>query len=113
MPSNARNFTKTKILKAIKGCGGIVSAVAKRLDCDWNTADKYIKMYDETKQAMLDEKETILDMAESAVYNSIKEGNTQDAKWVLSTIGKKRGFSEKMEISHSGEVTIIDDIPNE
>jgi transposase len=44
------------VLKAIKGCGGIVSTVAKRLKCDWNTADKYIKKWDETRLAMQDEK---------------------------------------------------------
>jgi hypothetical protein len=113
MSTSSKDYTVKTILKAIKGCGGIVSTVAKRLKCDWNTADKYIKMYDETKQAIQDEKETILDMAEGVLYESIKEKDVQSAKWLLSVMGKKRGFSEKLQLEHSGEVTIIDDISNE
>jgi hypothetical protein len=94
-----RNFTKKDILEAIKGSGGIVSTIAKKLDCRWSTANKYINEWPETKQAIEDETQTILDMCEGAIYKSVKEGNTQDAKWVLATKGKLRGFTERQEIS--------------
>jgi hypothetical protein len=93
------NYSQDIILKAIKDSGGIVSTVARRLDCQWITAKTYINKWEATKRAMSDEEETVLDMAESAVYKSIKEGNTQDAKWLLSTKGKNRGFSERQEIT--------------
>ncbi|GIV52240.1 MAG: hypothetical protein KatS3mg038_2761 [Candidatus Kapaibacterium sp.] len=35
-----RGYTIKEILAAIEGSGGITSAVAQRLDCDWRTADK-------------------------------------------------------------------------
>jgi transposase len=106
-----KNYSEKLVLEAIKGTGGIVSQVAKRLGCDWSIAKKYINKWEKTKKAYDDEREAILDLAESAVYKAIKEGNTQDAKWVLATIGKKRGFSEKHEVEHSGAVQIIDDVP--
>lgn len=93
---------KETVLTAIENSGGIVNTVAKKLDCNWNTARKYINEWEDTQAAFQDEKEKIIDMAEGVVYNSIKEGNTQDAKWILATLGKKRGFSEKHEIEHSG-----------
>ena len=31
-------------------------------------------------------------MSESTVLKSIKEGNTQDAKWLLSSLAKDRGY---------------------
>jgi hypothetical protein len=97
---------KENVLKAIKGSGGIVSTVAKKLNCDWHTASKYINRWEETKEAMQDENETILDMAEGTLFNAIKDSDVQAAKWILATKGKKRGYSEKHEIEHSGGISI-------
>lgn len=95
-------YSKESLLEAINGSGGIVSTIADRLGCQWCTARKYINQWEETKQAFDDETERVLDKAESVLHESINEGNTHDAKWYLSTKGKKRGFSEKHELEHSG-----------
>lgn len=100
--------TKQSVLKAIHGSGGIVSQIAKRLDVTWHTANKYIYKWPETQQALRDEQETILDMAESTLYANIKGGNSQDAKWILSTKGKSRGYSEKTEVEHTGSMIQIE-----
>ena len=34
-------------------------------------------------------------MSESAILKSIKNGNTQDAKWLLSSLGASRGFGKE------------------
>jgi len=44
-----------------------------------------------------DEREGILDMAESTIFANIKAGDSQDAKWVLSRLGKERGYVERTE----------------
>ena len=93
------------VVEAIRGSGGIINTIAKRLDCDWHTAKKYINKWDKTIAAFDDEREAILDMAEGVIYKSVKEGNSQDAKWILATLGKNRGFSEKHEVEHSGSTT--------
>lgn len=97
---------KETIITAIKGSGAIMNTIAKRLDVAWHTAHKYCNEYEETRQALKDETERTIDMAESAVLESIQNGNTQDAKWYLSTKGKGRGYSEKYEVEHSGAVYI-------
>lgn len=94
-----RRFTPEAVVQAIKGSGSIMSTIAKRLDCDWRTADKYCRKWESTRIALENETETVLDDAESVLYESIKEGNTQDAKWLLSTKGKQRGFSERHEVT--------------
>ena len=100
-----KTYKQADVLEAIKGSGAIVSTIAKRLGCKWITAKRYVEKWEATKQAYLDEQETILDMAESKLYESIQTGNTQDAKWLLSTKGKARGFSERREYEHSGSVS--------
>ena len=98
-PATRHKYTQEIVLEAIKGSGSIVSTVARRLGCEWITAKRYIEKWEVTKRAMLDEEETILDMAESTIFASIKDGNSQDAKWILSTKGKRRGYSERHEIT--------------
>jgi hypothetical protein len=101
-------YQKEKVLEAIKDSGGITSAVARRLKCTWRTAKKYINEWEDTRIAFEDENEVVLDMAQSKLYQSIKEGNTQDAKWLLATKGKRRGFTERQEITGAdgGELTL-------
>lgn len=94
----AKSYTAQTLIQAIKGSGGIISTIAKKLDCEWFTARKYIDKWEETKRAYLDEQEVVLDMAEGTLLKSIQEGDVQSAKWILSTKGKKRGYSEKLEI---------------
>ena len=89
-------------LEAIKGSAGIISTIAKRLEVDWHTAESYIKKYPTALDAFQDEREGILDMAEAAIFTAIKQGDTGSAKWILSTIGRKRGFTEKQEIGLTG-----------
>ena len=90
--SSSKGYTEKKVLAAIKGSGGIVTTIANRLGSDWHTAKKLTQKWETTKQAIIDERETILDMSESTVLKSIKEGNTQDAKWLLSSLAKDRGY---------------------
>jgi hypothetical protein len=99
--SKELNLTPEIIIEAIKGSGSIMSTIADRLGISWHAARKYINLYEETKIAYADEEETILDKAESVIFNSIEESkDLQSAKWLLSTKGKKRGYSGQLEIDH-------------
>jgi len=92
-----------EIIAAIKGSAGIVSTIARRLDVVWHTAESYIQKYPKALEAFSAEREGVLDMAEAAIFTAIKQGDTGSAKWILSTIGRKRGFTEKQEIGLVGE----------
>ena len=102
-------MTKEKILAAITGTGGIMSTIADRLELTWSMAYNYCQKYEETKSALADETERILDKAEGTLFSSIDAGDVQSSKWILATKGKKRGYSEKqeMEISGQGQLVII------
>ena len=87
-----RKFKKQDILDALKGSYGIVSEVADKLGVDWHTADDYIKLWPETLQALDDERESYLDLTESACIDRINAGDGQMIRFVLATLGKKRGY---------------------
>ena len=93
------HYSAQQFIKAIPGTGGIITAIAQRVGCEWHTAKKYITTYATIAQAYADEQERVLDRAESVLITSINEGNTQDAKWMLSRKGKHRGYGDNLSLT--------------
>lgn len=108
-------------INAIPGTGGIVSSIARKVGCVWNTANVWIQK-PTVKRAYDDECEAVIDTAEGVVIGNIqaavrkqqkgiKDGDpvivdSADAKWYLSRKGKRRGYADKQEIEQTGDVTI-------
>lgn len=96
-----KNYTLEQVLEAVRDSYGIVSRVAERLNCDWLTADKYIKIHEGAKEAMAAETERVLDVAETKIIKALNMDDIGTAKWLLSTKGKHRGYNERFE--HTGK----------
>ena len=94
-----RKYTKKQIEEAVKGSGGIISVIARKLGCSWETAKKNIDKFEECLLQIKEERETVTDMAETTIINSIQSGDVQTAKWYLSTIGRDRGYGDKLDVS--------------
>lgn len=94
-----KSYPKKLVIDAILNSNGIVSTIAQKLNCDWHTADSYIHKWEETIQAYNNETEKVLDFAESKIMESIRKGNTADAKWYLSKKGKSRGYGDDLQPS--------------
>ena len=105
MTKRRGQYKAAQFIAAIKGSGGIMSTIAERVGCDWSTAKKYCLEYPTIKAAYDDECERVADMAEGILMKSIREGNTQDAKWYLSRIRRGK-YTERQEIAHEGGMTI-------
>lgn len=100
------DFTPEQILAAIDGSLGIMSKVAKKLDCSWVTANTYVNKYDECKAAFNIETERALDMAEITVFKSIQvDSDVNSAKWFLAKKGKHRGYADEVKFTGSVEVS--------
>lgn len=95
-------YTKAKTVAAIHGSGGIISTIAKRLGCTWMTARKLTTKWPEAEEAYKDEKEQLIDLAETTLLQAIKGGDISATKWYLGTIGKERGYTERQEITGAG-----------
>ena len=97
-----RDYGLQEVLEAIKGSAGLVSPVAKRLDCAWHTARKYIDKWETTRVAFSNEGEQVIDFAEQKVIEAMRDGDGPMLRWYLSTRGKDRGYSERHEMRHEG-----------
>lgn len=114
----ASTFQASQFIEAIPGTHGIVSTIAKKVGCSWNTAKKFIDEYPTVKAVYEAEQESILDMAESILVNNIKISlsdqqklkrpvDSADAKWLLSKKGKHRGYAERTEIVGADDGPVI------
>lgn len=104
--SMALNFQKSEIKKAIEGSGGYISEIARRLGCDWHTADKYIKLHELTAELQIeDEKAT--DRAEVKLMEAVENGEIAAIIFRLKTKGKKRGYVERQELTGADNQPII------
>jgi hypothetical protein len=100
-----KRYDITTIKKAILGSKGMVQVVADRLGCEWHTAKRYIEQFEETKIAFQNENESMIDFAESKLFQAISEEDLTAIIFYLKTKGKNRGYIEKVQSEHSGEIT--------
>jgi transposase len=100
-------YKANDFIAEIPGSGGIISAIARRVGCDWHTAKKYIEKYATVKKAYEAEREGLLDLAEAKLIERVKEGDPWAIKYLLGKLGAHRGFGDKLELEASGEVKIV------
>lgn len=103
-----RTVGKERLVEACRRSNGIMSAVCAMLGVSWHTAEKYIKACPEATEAFKGARETVKDVAESSllrIINDPKHPRHFDAVvFALKTLGKDRGFTEKVETEVSGEL---------
>ncbi len=101
----AKDITKAQMLEAIRGSNGITTNVQRKLEAargekiSWDTTQKYIDKWDETRTAVKSEKEAMLDYAEHNTLRDIVERHdVGSSKWYLKMKGKDRGYIETQEL---------------
>ena len=106
----AHNITKEQMLEAIRGSNGITTNVQRKLEAargekiSWDTTQKYIDKWDETRTAVKSEKEAMLDYAEHNILRDIVERHdVGTSKWYLKMKGKERGYEDTPTIQIANE----------
>lgn len=100
--------SKEKFIECAKRSGGIMTALAQLAGIDRITAAKYLKFVPEANEYFQSQKETIIDLAENQLVKLVREGDKDAIFFLLKTVGKRRGYSEKMETELSGTVQTTD-----
>jgi hypothetical protein len=108
--------TLEEVLLAIKGSGGIKTAIAQRLGVNRVTVDAYLLRWKSAQAAYDEENEITLDVAESVILGNIRAAAKQvqageiadsgDAWKLLRLKGAARGYKEvsRQEVEHSGDI---------
>ena len=106
--SNRTKHGAADVIKAIEGSGGIKMLIAQRLSVTRITFDRYLKRWPTVMEAFKAEREGLIDIAESVVRRNIQLAHqaqaggvivdSGDSKWLLSRLGKDRGYGDKQEL---------------
>lgn len=98
---------KKAMIEALEKSLGVVTTACKAVGIDRATHYRWLKVDDDYKHACTNIEDVALDFAESQLYKQIKDGSTAATIFYLKTRGKRRGYIEKSEVEHSGNVTSI------
>lgn len=99
-------LTDEQIVHALEKKSGNITQAAKALKVTRQALYKRIWNNEELEQVVADAREEMVDIAESAARKQIREGNTAMIIFTLKTLGKSRGYVERVEQEHSGVQTL-------
>lgn len=100
--ANKPQFSAAAVAEALLATAGIKTAAAKRVGCSTDTIDRYIARYPTVAQAYKEARASIIDKAESVLLQRLNNGEWDAAKFVLTTIGRDRGWGTKTDVELSG-----------
>jgi hypothetical protein len=105
--ARTEQFSADHIIDAIRGrgpwheagsSGGIVTTVAQRLGVQRKTISRYVERYKSVEEAIKDERMGFVDLAEGKLMRKVADGNLTAIIFTLKTLGKDRGYVERVQI---------------
>ena len=103
--ANGNGFTAEQCIEATKGSRGFVTTIANRLGCSRTYVYQLARKFSTFQQAIDDEREGNKDFVEGKLMKAINDDNITAIIFYLKTQAKDRGYVEKQELQHSGEIT--------
>lgn len=115
---------KKRFIEVLKKSRGIISSACESLDMSRQTYYNWLDADSEFKEAVDDIQENAIDFVESKLMQKINGIEVMSAKgdifevppsdtaiiFYLKTKGKKRGYVEKTEMEHSGNIALANKI---
>ena len=109
-PVKQPKYTKAEVLAACEGCLGIQANVYRKLKISRRAFFDYRRKWPEIQQAIDDEQEQGLDVAEDKLMQKIQAGNLKAITFYLEKKGAERGWSggkQQIELTAPPEPPII------
>ena len=98
------HIKKKKMLVALEQSLGVVTTACKKAEVPRSTFYKWYTEDEKFREEVNDISNITIDFAESQLLSQIKGGNTTATIFYLKTKGKERGYVERQEVEHSGEI---------
>jgi hypothetical protein len=94
-------YTTAQVIEALRTSRGLVSMAAQKLRCDVDTVKNYYKRYPTVEAAKQESRVSLLDLAESRLWEAIDRGEGWAIAFALKTIGRSRGYGELLDLNVS------------
>lgn len=98
--------TKSRFLRSLKTKMGVVSAASQETGICRQTYYDWLNTDPDFRRKVELINEHAIDYVESKLFEGIKNGDRQLIQFFLSTRGKKRGYSNRLEVEHERRNTI-------
>jgi hypothetical protein len=98
--------TRDQLSLAIAEGKGIVTAICQKLNISRWAFYKRVNKDQELLEELRSAREELADIAELKLWEKLKEGDIRAILFTLKTIGRDRGFVEKMEIDQTQKQVI-------
>jgi len=95
-------YTQQQVIDTLVRTGGLKGPAARALRCHRHTINSYIERYPAVKQAQEDALQDTIDLAQSRLVALVKKDDWRAIRFLLCTLGKDRGFTERTEIQAVG-----------
>lgn len=106
-------FTVAEVIQKLTRFAGLISPTARNLGCSRTALSAYLERHPTAKHCMVEAREGFIDEAEGYFVRVVRGEIPCDAKerlaaaqYVLSTIGKNRGYTTKTESELSGKLDL-------
>ena len=96
---NKDRYSQARVIDAIKAAKGIKATAAANLKCSRQTITNYIDRYPAVKAAYQEARDATLDLAESKLIVLVEREEWPAIRFMLVTLGKDRGYTERRETS--------------
>ena len=106
IPKTIRMRPESEVIAQLKKSMGNVSHAARALGMTRTRLCARIAEHPELREIVTDARQTMVDDAENALHASVISKEGWAVTFVLKTIGRDRGYVEKQEVEHSGEIAM-------
>ena len=102
---NKSGHIKKKVLvSALEQTLGVITQACKKVDVPRSTFYKWYNEDATFKKEVDDIQDIAIDFVESQLFQQIKDHNTTATIFFLKSKAKARGYVERQEVEHSGQI---------
>jgi len=96
-------FTQQQMIDALHNARGLKGPAAEALSCDRHTVSRYIQRFPAVKEAYDEAIQATIDLAQAKLVDLVEREDWRAIRFLLCTLGKDRGFTERQEIVAVGD----------
>jgi hypothetical protein len=91
-------YSYEQVVDAVVQAKGLTTVAARILKCSPDTVRRYQREYASVAAAFTEQRASVTDMAEAALFKAINEGQAWAVCFYLKTQGRDRGYIERHQI---------------
>jgi hypothetical protein len=92
--------TDAQIIEAIRNSRGLIAVAARKLGVSRRTVYNRMEKSEDIREALDEARDFVLDVGQAKLYQAVENGESWAIQYLLTTLGKSRGFTTKTERDH-------------